>query len=82
MIPSLDCMVDFAWPIHSYKFFCEIVNILATGYFFFANILPKYFFALSKDLSFALRANTVKSFKKKSKFTFLKEKSYYQLSMF
>lgn len=81
MIPSLDCMVDFTWPIHSYKSFCEIVNTLATG-FFFANILPKYFFNLSKDLSFPLRVNIVKSLKTKSKFTFLKEKSYYQLSMF
>lgn len=39
--------------------------------FFFANVLPKYFFNLSKDLSFPLRVNIVKSLK-----------SYYQLSMF
>lgn len=64
MIPSLDCMVDFTWPIHSYKSFLWNCEYLGYRIFFFANILPKYFFNLSKDLSFPLRVNIVKSLKK------------------
>lgn len=49
---------------HSYKFFFVKLWIPWLRDVYNANILPKYFFPSSNDLSFPLRANTVKALRK------------------